>query len=166
MYMEALEFLEDERESWRPYEALADLPDEALTTATEADSAAHGWTGRDLMIHMASGREVALQIARELAVNETSEARARWDREWEALGGDAVNARIFEEWRDVPLDEVRKRFRDVPGELRGYLTVVPETRWIKNADVQKTFVEETMEHDDDHRADLAAILEIAAAQSV
>jgi hypothetical protein len=159
--MEALEFLEDERESWRPYEALADLPDAALTTATAPDSGGHGWTGRDLMVHMTAWREIALAIARELAVNETSATRERSDREWDELG-DAVNDRIFEAWRDVPLDEVRARFRTVPGELRGYLTVVPETRWIKNADVQKTFVEETLEHDDAHREDLSAILAAAA----
>ena len=32
------------------------------------------------------------------------------------------------------MDEVRERFATVPGELRGYLTVVPETRWLKHAD--------------------------------
>ena len=31
------------------------------------------------------------------------------------------------------MDEVRARFRTSPGELRGYLTVVPESRWLKNA---------------------------------
>jgi hypothetical protein len=160
MYMDALEFLEDERESWRPFEALADLPDSALTTATAPDSGAHGWTGRDLMVHLTGWREVALAIARELAVNETSPTRERSDREWDQLG-DAMNDRMFEEWRNVPLDVVRARFRTVPGELRGYLTVVPEARWIKNADVQRTFVEETLEHDDAHRVDLAAILDAA-----
>jgi hypothetical protein len=164
MYMEALEFLEDERESWRPFEALADLPDSALTTPTASDSGAHGWTGRDLMVHMAGWREVALAIARELAVNETSPTRERSDREWDELG-DAMNDRMFEEWRDVPLDAVRDRFRTVPGELRGYLTVVPETRWIKNPDVQRTFIEETLEHDDAHRADLRAILDAAEGRS-
>jgi hypothetical protein len=159
--MDALEFLEDERESWRPYEALADLPDAALTAATDSDSGAHGWTGRDLMVHMTAWRETALEIARELAMHETSQARERSDREWQQLGGDTVNERIFEAWRDVPLDEVRARFRTVPGELRGYLTVVPETRWIKTAEVQRTFVENTLEHDDAHREDLATILAAA-----
>jgi hypothetical protein len=161
MYMEALEFLEDERDSWRPFEALGDLSDEALVTPTPLDSEAHGWSARDLMVHLIAWRENALQVARELAMNETSDTRTRTDEEWDAVGGDAVNARLFEEWRDVPLDEVRRRFGTVPGELRGYLTVVPETRWIKNAEVQRTFVEETMEHDESHRADLAAILDAA-----
>ena len=49
----------------------------------------------------------------------------------------------------------------VAGELRGYLTVVPETRWLKNADQQRFFYEETIEHYDDHQADLAAILAAA-----
>ncbi len=140
---------------------MAELPDSALTTPTDPDSGAHGWTGRDLMVHMAAWREVTLAIARELAVNETSQTRERSDREWDELGADAVNERMVEEWRDVPLGDVRARFQNVPGELRGYLTVVPESRWIKNADVQRTFLENTLEHDDMHREDLAAILAAA-----
>jgi hypothetical protein len=58
----------------------------------------------------------------------------------------------------VPMDEVRRRLREVPGELRGYLTVVPESRWIKHPTHLETFVEETLEHYDDHRADLEAVL--------
>ena len=73
--MEALEFLEDERDSWRPFEALADLSDEALVTPTPLDSEAHGWSARDLMVHLIAWRENALQVARELAMNETSDTR-------------------------------------------------------------------------------------------
>ena len=29
MYLDALEFLEEERDAWRPFEALADLTDDA-----------------------------------------------------------------------------------------------------------------------------------------
>jgi hypothetical protein len=67
------------------------------------------------------------------------------------------------EWRQLPADEVRARLRNVPGELRGYLTVVPESRWIKHPTHLKTFVDETLEHYDDHRDDLAAILAAAGA---
>jgi hypothetical protein len=49
----------------------------------------------------------------------------------------------------------------VAGELRGYLTVVPETRWIKHAAHQRFFYEETLEHYDDHRPELEAILAAA-----
>lgn len=165
MYMEALEFLEEEREGWRPYEALADLPDEALTTPTPSDSPAHGWTGRDLMVHMLAWREIALRMATELAVNETSATLNEYDEPWDEPDGARLNARLFEEWRDVPLDEIRRRFRSVPGELRGYLTVVPETRWLKNPKVQREFVLETVEHDESHAADLGAVLAAAAASS-
>ena len=40
----------------------------------------------------------------------------------------------------------------------GYLTVVPEARWIKNADHQRFFIDETLDHYDEHRKDLDAIL--------
>ncbi len=56
------------------------------------------------------------------------------------------------------MDEVRRRFRTVPGELRGYLTVVPETRWIKNAENEEFFLGETIDHYEEHVADLAAVL--------
>ena len=39
--------------------------------------------------------------------------------------------------------------------------VVPETRWLKNAEQQRFFYEETIEHYEDHQADLAAILAAA-----
>lgn len=163
MYMQALEFLEDERDSWRPFEALAALSDEALEQATAPDSPAHGWSGRDLIAHMVGWREYLLAVARELALNEHSETQRLLDEEWDAVGADAVNERLALPWRDLPLAEVRQRLDSVPGELRGYLTVVPETRWVKNADVQRAFVETTLEHDDEHRPDLEAILAAAAA---
>lgn len=162
MYMQALEFLEDERDSWRPFEALAALSDEALERPTAADSAAHGWSGRDLIVHMVAWREYLLAVARDLALNEVSETRRLLDEEWDADGADAVNARLASAWRDLSIGEVRDRLTNVPGELRGYLTVVPETRWIKNAGVQNTFVETTLEHDEEHIADLEAILAAAS----
>ena len=64
-------------------------------------------------------------------------------------------------WAAKPLAEVRDAFARVAGELRGYLTVVPETRWVKNADKLRFFHDETLDHYDEHRADLAAILAAA-----
>ncbi len=49
----------------------------------------------------------------------------------------------------------------MPGELRGYLTVVPETRWVKNTVHRDFFLDETIDHYEDHEADLAAILAAA-----
>ena len=154
MYFDALSFLEDEREAWRPFEALDQLTDDQLEQPVEA---LNGWTGRDLMAHLVAWLEVSLAAAKELAVNETSPTLQRMDAEWEA-GGDALNDRLLAEWRDLPMDEVRRRFRTVPGELRGYLTVVPETRWIKHAQHQESFVGESLEHYEDHLADLQAVL--------
>src|SRR5512137_284719 len=69
MDLDALEYLDEERDAWRPFEALVDLTDEQLTVPIEA---AHGWTGRQLMGHLLSGHEVALAVAIELAIDETS----------------------------------------------------------------------------------------------
>jgi hypothetical protein len=159
MYRDSLEFLEEERETWAPFEALGRLTDEQLTTSV---AAAHGWSGRQLMAHLLSGHEVALNVATELAVNPMSPAKARADADWEARGEDVVNAEIDAIWAARSLDDVRSRFGSLPGELRGYLTVVPEARWLKHADHLRFFRDETTEHYEAHMADLEAVL--AAAQ--
>ena len=155
MYLDAMEFLEEERDGWAPYEALADLTDDQLTVPVEA---AHGWSGRDLMGHMLAWQAVSLEAAKELAVNETSPTIARVDADWAARGGDVVNDEIARTWAALPMAELRERFRTQPGELRGYLTVVPETRWLKHATHLKSFHDETIAHYEDHVDDLRAIL--------
>ena len=155
MYLDSLEFLEEERDAWAPFEALAELTDEQLSVPV-AD--AHGWSGRQLMAHLVDGQENALAVATELAVNESSPAKARSDADWEARGADVVNAEVDARWAARPLDELRARFRTLPGELRGYLTVVPESRWLKHADNLRFFQDETTDHYAEHRADLEAVL--------
>ena len=155
MYLDALSFLEDERDAWRPFEALADLSSEDLERPVDG---AHGWSGRDLMGLLIAWQLVALDVAKELAINEASPTIARVDAEWETRGGEVVNDELLAHWAAVPLAELRDEFRRVAGELRGYLTVVPETRWIKNAAHLRTFEEETLDHYEDHRSDLEAIL--------
>ena len=154
MYLDALSFLEDERDAFRPFEALDSLSDDQLEQPVEA---AHGWSGRDLMVHLLVWLDVLLASAKELAVGETSATLDRTDAEWDAKG-DAVNDELHAGWAGLPLSEVRERFRTIPGELRGYLTVVPETRWIKHDRHLESFVSESLEHYDAHRADLDAIL--------
>ena len=39
--------------------------------------------------------------------------------------------------------EIRESFRTLPGELRGYLTVVPETRWGKHPKHLRVFLEDS-----------------------
>ncbi len=158
MYLDALEFLEDERDAWAPYEVLADLSDEELSAPV---AAAHGWSGRDLMAHMISGQAFALEVARELAMSEVSATIARIDADSEARGDDAINAEIQATWAARPLDELRATYRTQPGEMRGTLTVVPEARWIKHPTHMRTFDAETIDHYADHRADLAAVLAAA-----
>ena len=155
MYLDSLEFLEEEREAWAPFEALSGLTDDQLTLPV---AGAHGWSGRQLMAHLVSGHEIALAVATELAVNQASPTKVRSDADWEARGGEAINAEIDARWAARPLDELRDRFRKLPGELRGYLTVVPETRWLKHADHLRFFLGETTEHYEEHRADLGAVL--------
>jgi hypothetical protein len=113
------------------------------------------------MGHLLTGQLLSLDVAKELAVGERSPSRERWDAEWEARGGDVINAEDVATWRAKPIDEVRQVFARAAGELRGFLTVVPETRWVKNAEEQQFFFSETIEHYEDHAADLAAILDAA-----
>ena len=113
------------------------------------------------MGHLLTWQLLSLDVAKELALGERSPSHERADADWEARGGDAVNAEADADWRASSIDEVRQEFARVAGELRGFLTVVPETRWVKNADQQRFFYEETTEHYEDHLADLAAILAAA-----
>ena len=153
MYLDALSFLEDERDGWRAYEALADLSDDQLDAQIEG---AHGWTARDLIAHMVAWQEVALAVAKDLAVNERSRTKEQADADW-AARGDVINDEINEAWRALQPEEVRRRLRTAAGELRGYLTVVPEMRWVKNSDILKFFLNETVDHYADHLDDLAAV---------
>ncbi len=160
MYEDGLSFLDEERDAFRPFEALLELSDEQLERPIEG---ARGWTGRDLMAHLAGWIDWWLEIARELAVNPHSPAFDRiaaigkaWDSE-----GDAQNARFQAEWAALPLAEVRRRFSTLPGELRGYLTVVPESRWLKNPDHLRSLLGNTTEHYEEHEADLRAVLAAA-----
>ncbi len=158
MYLNALEFLEEEREAWRPFEALDALSDDQLERAVDG---AHAWSGRALAAHLVPWQGGAPDVARELAVGARSATKERLDRDWEARGGEVINAEIQAAWAALPMDEVRRRLRTVPGELRGYLTVVPEARWLKDPDYLRYFLDETIDHYAEHRADLDAILAAA-----
>ena len=160
MYLDALSFLEDERDAWRPFEALVELTDEELERPV---AEAHGWSGRDLMVHLVAWQLVALDVAKELAVGTQSPTKVQADADWEARGGEVVNAEIESRWADRPTAEVRDEFVRVGGELRGFLTVVPETRWLKNGDYQRFFFDETLDHYEEHRPDLDTILAAAGA---
>jgi len=155
MHVDAAAFLDEERDAFLPFEALADLTDEQLV-APVAD--AHGWSGRQLIGHLLSGHEVAIVVAAELAASETSPARERADADWDARGADVVNAEIDGRWAALPTAEVRARFGTLPGQLRGCLAVVPEHRWLNHDDHQRFFRSETTAHYADHLDDLAAIL--------
>ena len=158
MYLDALSLLEDERDAWRPFEQLGELTDDQLEAPV---AAVNGWSGRDLMAHLVAWQLVALEVAKELAVNETSPRKDRADADWAQRGGEVVNDEIQRDWAARPLSELRAEFERVGGELRGFLPVVPESRWIKNADYQRFMVDETLDHYDEHRPDLEAILAAA-----
>lgn len=164
MYMQAMEFLEDERESWEPFEALASLSDEAFDRRSDAEGPANGWSGRDLIAHMVGWQELALRMARELAVDDSSETQRQIGQPWESYG-EALNQRMLDDARALPVDEVRKRSVDIPAELRGTLTMVPEARWLKAPATQRLFSECTMEHYEEHLPALRAVLTAAEAES-
>ncbi len=157
MYTDALSFLEDERDTFRAYEVLDQLTDEQLDIPV---AEAGGWSGRDLMGHITLAQEDALASAKELAVGETSPTLDRMETLWASgsEAGDRVNEDGLIRFRAMPIAEVRDRFRTVSGELRGYLTVVPEVRWIKHASHQEYFFGELTEHYEEHMKELAAIL--------
>jgi hypothetical protein len=157
MYTDALEYLEEERDAWAPIETLLDLPDEILERPTAQDGPAHGWRGRDLVAHLVGWQEISLAAAKELAVNETSPTVAHFRAVMDS-DVDRQNELIFEEWGALPLDEVRRRGREVAGELRGHLTVVPETRWLKNPEHIRFFSDNGAEHYEEHRVELEAII--------
>lgn len=158
MQLSAREFLDEERDAWRPFEALADLTDEQLNVAVRA---AHGWTGRQLIGHLLSGHAIALTVASELAISDTSPAKERADADWDARGGEVVNAEIDATWAALSMDGLRERLTTLPGEFRDRLAVVPEGRWLRNADHQRFFRSETTAHYEDHVADLVAIMAAA-----
>ena len=113
MYLDALSFLEDERNSWRPFETLLDLSDDELEQPVDG---AHGWSGRLLMGHLVAWQLVALDVAKELAVGEKSPTKEVADSDWAARGGEVVNAEIDADWAARPMDEVRAEFARVGGE--------------------------------------------------
>jgi hypothetical protein len=154
MYLDAMSFLEEEREAWRPFEALGDFDDATLERQIDK---AHGWSGRDLLGHLLFWQLLALEVARELAVNERSLAKERADRDW-AERGDIINDEAVLAWRAKPMAEVRRELERIPGELRGTLTVVPEVRWLKNPDMLRFFLTETTNHYQEHGDDLAEIV--------
>jgi hypothetical protein len=161
MYLDALSFLEDERDGFRAYEALQALNDEQLDIPV---AAAGGWSGRDLMGHVILWQEAALATAKELALGEQSPTMDRLEAQWNSGpgAGDRMNADGIARFRAMPIAEVRELFRTVSGELRGYLTVVPESRWIKHSAHQEYFFGETTEHYEEHQKELRAILEAVA----
>src|SRR5439155_20616956 len=146
MYTDALSFLDDERDAWRPYETLSQLTDEQLAQPVEA---AHGWSGRDLMGHLVTWQLLSLDVARELAMGERSPSHERADADWEERGGDVVNAEALAEWRGEPLDEGRQEVAPVAGGLRGLLPVGPETALLKNAHPHRVLPQGTNRHHED-----------------
>jgi hypothetical protein len=157
MYLDAMSFLEEDLQAWQPFQELLTLTDEELERETQNS---HGWTGRDLIAHLVAWQEVALAVAKDIAVRDSSPTKERADADW-AARGDVINDEITAEWRQLPMSEVRSRMSSVAGELRGYLTVVPETRWLKNPTMLKFFLNEMTEHYEDHRTDLDAVLAAA-----
>ncbi|MEO5966482.1 MAG: DinB family protein [Candidatus Limnocylindrales bacterium] len=155
MDLDAHDLLDEERDAWRPFEALADLTDEQLTVPVEAT---HGWTGRQLMAHLLSGHEVAIAVATDLAVSDTSPTRERADTDWQARGGDVINGELDATWAKVSMAELRDRFSALPGRLRGHLAVLPDSRWLTHKHHLRFFRSETTAHYADHLADLAAVL--------
>ena len=163
MSSEAQVFLEAERAAWRPFEALLDLSDADLARPLEG---AHGWSGRDLMTHLTYWQELGMTVARELALSVTSKTKIQSDVDWDTRGGDVVNEEVRLAGLAFPMHEVRSRFRLIPGELRQSLIVVPEARWLRNAEYEGFLRNQTTAHYAAHMADLGAVLAAATSAAV
>jgi hypothetical protein len=157
MERKILGLLEEERDAWRPFESLDGLSDRQLDSPV---AAAHDWSGRDLMAHLVGWLDDVIEVANELTVADQSEAKGRSRREF-AARGDEINAEIQATWRELPIAEVRRRFRERPAALRDLLLAVPESRWSSDSDNLRFVHIYTVEHYGDHVADLAAILDAA-----
>ena len=147
MYFDALSFLEDERDTFRPYEALVDLTDEQLERPVEA---AHGWSGRDLMGHLCCGRRRRSRRPRSSPSARRARPRSRRTATGTTPGaGDRMNDEHLARFRALPMAEVRACSTD-----RGRAARLPDgrarVRWIKHADHQNWFFAETIEHYEDH----------------
>ena len=157
MYTDALSFLEDERDTFRAYEALDALTDEQLDIPV---AAAGGWSGRDLMGHITLAQEDALAIGQGAGDRGVEpHLGSHGGRVGRPGPGTSSTTRGSPASGRCRSTEVRARFRTVSGELRGYLTVVPESRWIKHATHQEYFFGELTEHYEEHEKELRAILE-------
>jgi len=146
--------LAEEREAFRPFEALGQLADGQLDLPVPA---AHDWSGRDLIAHLVAWLDDAIEVATELRTQATSPARERSRREF-AARGDEINARFQAEWRALPIAEVRRRLRAGPEALRRAIEAVPELRWAGDPEDLRFIHVYTVEHYEDHLDDLEAIL--------
>ena len=96
-------------------------------------------------------------MAEELIARDRAEARERSQRAF-AARGDQINAEIQATWRDLPIAEVRRRHRETPAALRDALSLVPPDRWTADEENLRFIHIYTIEHYQDHAADLEAIL--------
>ena len=88
MYLDAMEFLEEEREAWRPYEALPRATHAQLDRPIDAVRG-----GRDVtsMVHLLAWLDIALAAAKELAVRDDSPTLERRAQDTQDRGVDALN---------------------------------------------------------------------------
>jgi hypothetical protein len=110
MYADGLSFLDEERDAWRPFEALLELTDEQLERPLDG---AHGWTGRDLMAHLGVWIEWWLRHRPGAGGRPESPAfdELTGDRQGLGSSGRRLNARYQAEWAALPMAEVRRRSR-------------------------------------------------------
>ena len=103
------------------------------------------------MGHLGGWVEVWRAIAQELAVEPKSPAFDRLTeigRDWDARGR---HQRPSAGRMGGPVDgRGQASFLDAAGELRGYLTVVPEARWLKDSAHLKSLLGNTTEHYDEN----------------
>ena len=110
------------------------------------------------MAHIVAWQEVALAVARELAVDETSPTKIEADRDWDARG-DEINEEIRLALAGPPDGRGPAPVPDRPGRAAR----LPDGRARRRAgsrtpSTSEFFLDETIDHYEAHADDIAAVL--------
>ncbi|MBL8176196.1 MAG: ClbS/DfsB family four-helix bundle protein [Bryobacterales bacterium] len=101
---------------------------DALAALTGADfqrpGACHHWSCKDILAHLTAWKQMFLAWYAAGLRGENPRTPAA-DLNWTQTP--ALNARIYEQWKDVPLDAVRREFDDAYAQLLALARQLPES---------------------------------------
>ncbi|HEX9987997.1 MAG TPA: ClbS/DfsB family four-helix bundle protein [Chloroflexia bacterium] len=122
------ELLRDTEQSWQELNSLLDQLPEAQATGPQD---AEGWTVKDHVIHMTAWERSVVFF---LQGKPRHEGLGVEEQLYYEIGDDdAINATIYEQSKDLPLNEALAQFRDVHSQLLNLLQP------LSDADLQKPY---------------------------